>query len=298
MAIDVTRKHATFFAEVTGVDLRDPDEAWREVEAAFNEHAILLFRNQTLSDEQHITFSERFGPVITATNYHWKTEKRRVHAQMADISNIGNDGSILPLDDERRMHSRANSLWHTDNTFKIVPSRCSLLLAREIPEVGGDTEFADMRVAYDALPQAKKDEIEDLVAEHSIFHSRSLLGYDGFTDGAKAELPPVPQVLVRYNPETGRRALYIASHASHILGWPVEKGRALLDDLMAHATQPEFVHRHEWRAGDLILWDNRCTMHRATEYDDLSARRDMQRTTVSDEINSVERREMERGNAA
>ena len=298
MAIDVTRKHATFFAEVTGVDLRDPDEAWREVEAAFNEHAILLFRNQTLSDEQHITFSERFGPVITATNYHWKTEKRRVHAQMADISNIGNDGSILPLDDERRMHSRANSLWHTDNTFKIVPSRCSLLLAREIPEVGGDTEFADMRVAYDALPQAKKDEIEDLVAEHSIFHSRSLLDYDGFTDGAKAELPPVPQVLVRYNPETGRRALYIASHASHILGWPVEKGRALLDDLMAHATQSEFVHRHEWRTGDLILWDNRCTMHRATEYDDLNARRDLQRTTVSDEINSVERREMERGNAA
>ncbi len=298
MAIDVTRKHATFFAEVTGVDLRDPDEAWREVEAAFNEHAILLFRNQTLSDEQHITFSERFGPVITATNYHWKTEKRRVHAQMADISNIGNDGSILPLDDERRMHSRANSLWHTDNTFKIVPSRCSLLLAREIPEVGGDTEFADMRAAYDALPQAKKDEIEDLVAEHSIFHSRSLLGYDGFTDGAKAELPPVPQVLVRYNPETGRRALYIASHASHILGWPVDKGRALLDDLMAHATQSEFVHRHEWRTGDLILWDNRCTMHRATEYDDLNARRDLQRTTVSDEINSVERREMERGNAA
>ena len=298
MAIDVTRKHATFFAEVTGVDLRDPDEAWREVEAAFNEHAILLFRNQTLSDEQHITFSERFGPVITATNYHWKTEKRRVHAQMADISNIGNDGSILPLDDERRMHSRANSLWHTDNTFKIIPSRCSLLLAREIPEVGGDTEFADMRAAYDALPQAKKDEIEDLVAEHSIFHSRSLLGYDGFTDGAKAELPPVPQVLVRYNPETGRRALYIASHASHILGWPVDKGRALLDDLMAHATQSEFVHRHEWRTGDLILWDNRCTMHRATEYDDLNARRDLQRTTVSDEINSVERREMERGNAA
>ena len=298
MAIDVTRKHATFFAEVTGVDLRDPDEAWREVEAAFNEHAILLFRNQTLSDEQHITFSERFGPVITATNYHWKTEKRRVHAQMADISNIGNDGSILPLDDERRMHSRANSLWHTDNTFKIVPSRCSLLLAREIPEVGGDTEFADMRAAYNALPQAKKDEIEDLVAEHSIFYSRSLLGYDGFTDGAKAELPPVPQVLVRYNPETGRRALYIASHASHILGWPVDKGRALLDDLMAHATRSEFVHRHEWRTGDLILWDNRCTMHRATEYDDLNARRDLQRTTVSDEINSVERREMERGNAA
>jgi alpha-ketoglutarate-dependent 2,4-dichlorophenoxyacetate dioxygenase len=300
MAIEITRKHATFFAEVGGVDLRETlsDETWREIEAAFSTHAILLFRGQSLTDEQHIAFSERFGPVITATNYHWKTEKRRVHTQMADISNIGNDGNILPPDDERRMHNRANGLWHTDNTFKIVPSRCSLLLAREIPEEGGDTEFADMRAAYDALPQAKRDEIEDLVAEHSIFYSRSLLGYDGFTEGAKAELPPVPQVLVRYNPVTDRRALYIASHASHIVGWPVDKGRALLDDLMAHATQSEFVHRHEWRSGDLILWDNRCTMHRATEYDDLGARRDLQRTTVSDEINSVERREMERGNAA
>jgi alpha-ketoglutarate-dependent 2,4-dichlorophenoxyacetate dioxygenase len=300
MEIDVTRKHTTFFAEVTGIDLCEPlnEETWCQIEAAFNEHAILLFRDQSMTDEQHITFSERFGPVITATNYHWKTDKRRVHAKMADISNIGNDGSILPPDDERRMHSRANSLWHTDNTFKIVPARCSLLLAREIPKEGGDTEFADMRTAYDALSQAKRDAIEDLVAEHSIFHSRSLLGYDGFTDGAKAELPPVPQVLVRYNPATGRRALYIASHASHIVGWPADMGRALLDELMAHATQPEFVHRHEWQPGDLILWDNRCTMHRATKYDDLSVRRDLQRTTVSDEINSVERRKIERVNAA
>ena len=300
MEIDVTRKHTTFFAEVTGIDLCEPliEETWCQIEAAFNEHAILLFRGQSMTDEQHITFSERFGPVITATNYHWKTDKRRVHAKMADISNIGTDGSILPPDDERRMHSRANSLWHTDNTFKIVPSRCSLLLAREISKGGGDTEFADMRAAYDALPQAKRDAIEDLVAEHSIFHSRSLLGYDGFTDGAKAELPPVPQVLVRYNPATGRRALYIASHASHIVGWPANRGRTLLDELMAHATQPEFVHRHEWQPGDLILWDNRCTIHRATKYDDLSVRRDLQRTTVSDEINSVERRKMERVNAA
>lgn len=300
MAIEVARKHPTFFAEVTGVDLRDPltDEAWCEIEAAFNTHAILLFRDQPLTDAQHITFSERFGPVITATNYHWKTEKRRVHPQMADISNIGNDGDILPPDDERRMNSRANRLWHTDNTFKNVPSRCSLLLAREIPEDGGDTEFADMQAAYNALPTAKQEEIEDLIAEHSIFYSRSLLGYDGLTDGARTELPPAAQVLVRYNPKTARKALYIASHASHIIGWPVEKGRTLLDELIAHATQPQFIYRHVWRPGDLILWDNRCTMHRATEYDDLGARRDLQRTTVSDEINSVERREMERGTAA
>lgn len=295
MPIKVSRKHPTFFAEIEGVDLGAElsERTWSEIEKAFNEHAILLFRNQPLTDEQHVAFSERFGPVITATNYHWNTEKRRVHPQMADISNIANDGSILPPDDERRMHSRANALWHTDNTFKRVPSKCSLLLAREIPEQGGDTEFADMRAAYDALPNDRKDEIDDLIAEHSIFYSRSLLGYDGFTEGAKAELPPVPQVLVRHNPATGRKALYIASHASHIVGWPIEKGRALLDELMAHATQSQFVYRHRWHPGDLILWDNRCTMHRATEYDDLGARRDLQRTTVSDEINSVERRDRE-----
>ncbi len=300
MPVSFERRHSSFFAEVAGVDLRNPlsDEDWQAIYDGFNTHAILLFRDQPLSDEQHVAFSERFGPVITATNYHWRTEKRRVHHQMADISNIGSDGSILPADDERRMHTRANRLWHTDNTFKYVPSRCSLLLAREVPGDSGDTEFADMRAAYDALPRGKKDEIEELVAEHSIVHSRKTMGYEGFTEGAKNELPPVPQVLVRHNIETDRKALYIASHASHIVGWPQKKGRALLDELLAHATQAQFVYRHRWRAGDLILWDNRCTMHRATEYDDLNARRDLQRTTVSDEINSVERRDAERSNAA
>jgi len=300
MAITATRLHPTFFAEVEGVDLRQPlsPEDWRIIEAAFNEHAVLLFRNQPLTDEEHLAFSERFGPVFTATNYHWNTEQRRVHAKIADISNIGTNGDLLPADDERRQHGLANRLWHTDNTFKHVPSRCSLLLAREIPDAGGDTEFADMRAAYDALPQTKKAEIGDLVAEHSIFHSRKRMGIDVFTEGARNELPPVHQVLVRTNPVTGRKSLYIAAHASHIVGWPEAKGSALIDELIAHATQPQFVHRHRWRVGDLVLWDNRATMHRATEYDDLNARRDLQRATVSDEINSVERREMERDSAA
>jgi len=295
MAIEITPKHPLFFAEVSGVDLRQPlsQPVWNEIEAAFNEHAILLFRDQPLTDEQHISFSARFGPVFTATNYHWKTEARRVHAKMADISNIGNDGAILPADDERRFHSRANALWHTDNTFKYVPARCSLLLAREVPEEGGDTEFADMRAAYDALTEEKKAEIEDLVVEHSIVYSRTLLGFDNYTKGAKQELPPVPQVLVRHNRETNRKALYLASHGSHVVGWPKERGRALLDELTTHATQAAFTHRHKWRSGDLILWDNRCTMHRATPYDEFNTRRDLQRTTVSDEINSVERRKSE-----
>ncbi|PPR62015.1 MAG: Alpha-ketoglutarate-dependent 2,4-dichlorophenoxyacetate dioxygenase [Alphaproteobacteria bacterium MarineAlpha4_Bin2] len=300
MTITFQHRHPLFFAEVIGVDLRNPlsEKDWRTIYNGFNEHAILLFRDQHLNDEQHIAFSERFGPVIIATNYHWRTEARRVHPQMADISNIDNDGDILAADDERRMHTLANRLWHTDNTFKFVPSRCSLLLAREVPEESGDTEFADMRAAYDALPQSRKDGIEALIAEHSIVHSRKKMGFDSFTDGAKNELPPVPQVLVRQNYDTGRKALYIGSHASHIVGWPKVKGRTLLKDLIAHATQPKFIYRHRWRPGDLIVWDNRCTMHRATEYDDLNVRRDLQRTTVSDEINSVERRQVERESVA
>ena len=291
MAITVKRLHPTFFAEVGGVDLSKPvpPELFADILDAFHEHAILLFRDQHIDDAQQVAFSRLFGPVFTATKSHWKNEKRRLREEMADISNLDHDGRVLPPEDERRFHNRANQLWHTDNTFKHIPARCSLLSAREIPQSGGDTEFADTRAAYDALPEARKREIDDLIAEHSIFYSRSKMGFAGFTDGARNELPPVRQVLVRRHPATGRKALYIASHASHVVGWPVEKGRRLIEELIAFATQPQFVHRHRWREGDLVIWDNRCTMHRATPYDDVAQRRDLHRTTVSDEMNSVER---------
>jgi len=300
MAISVTRLHPLFFAEVKGVDLRQrvPPDLFAEIEAAFNEHAVLLFRDQLITDEQQVAFSALFGPVFTATNYHRTDEKRRLRGEMSDISNIGHDGRILAEDDERRMHARANQLWHTDNTFKHVPARCSLLSAREIPASEGDTEYADMRAAYDALPEARKREIDDLVVEHSIFHSREKMGYTSYTAGARTELPPVQQVLVRTHPETGRKALYIASHASHVVGWPVEKGRKLIEELLDFATQPQFVHRHHWREGDLVVWDNRCTMHRATPYDEMKVRRVLHRTTVSDEMNSVERERGLRHSAA
>ena len=291
MAITVKRLHPQFFAEVQGVDLTKPvsPAQFREIDAAFNEHAILLFRDQPITDEQQVAFSALFGPVFTATKYHWKNDKPRLRGEMSDISNIGPDGRLLSADDERRMHARANQLWHTDNTFKHVPARCSLLSAREIPASGGDTEFADMRAAYDALPEERKREINDLIVEHNIFYSREKMGYTGYTDGARAELPPVKQVFVRTHPATGRKALYLASHASHVVGWPVEKGRALINELLEFATQPRFVHRHKWREGDLIVWDNRGTMHRATPYDEMTVRRVLHRTTVSDEMNSVER---------
>lgn len=291
MAITVKRLHPLFFAEVQGVDLTKPvsPAQFREIDSAFNEHAILLFRDQPITDEQQVAFSALFGPVFTATKYHWKNDKPRLRGEMSDISNIGPDGRLLSADDERRMHARANQLWHTDNTFKHVPARCSLLSAREIPASGGDTEFADMRAAYDALPEERKRQINDLIVEHNIFYSREKMGYTGYTDGARAELPPVKQVFVRTHPATGRKALYLASHASHVVGWPVEKGRALINELLEFATQPRFVHQHKWREGDLIVWDNRCTMHRATPYDEMTVRRVLHRTTVSDEMNSVER---------
>lgn len=291
MAITVKRLHPLFFAEVGGVDLAKPvgPDLFAEIEAAFHEHAILLFRGQPIDDAQQVAFSALFGPVFTATKYHWKNEKRRLREEMADISNLDHDGSLLPADDARRFHNRANQLWHTDNTFKHVPARCSLLSAREIPPSGGDTEFADMRAAYDALPEERKREIDDLIVEHSIVYSRIKMGFTEFTDGARTELPPVQQVLVRRHPGTGRNALYLASHASHVIGWPVEKGRRLIEELTEFATRPQFVHRHRWREGDLVVWDNRCTMHRATPYDDVGQRRDLHRTTVSDEMNSVER---------
>ncbi len=300
MPITVKPLHPLFMGEVRDVDLTQPvvPEVFAEIEAAFNEHAILVFPDQPVTDDQQVAFSELFGPVFTTTNYHWGREERPLRPEMTDISNVGPDDDLLAADDERRAHQRANRLWHTDNTFKHIPARCSLLSAREVPPTGGETEFADMRAAYDALPEDRKREIDDLIVEHSIFHSREKTGFAGFTDGARTELPPVRQVLVRTHPATGRKALYLASHAARIIGWPAEKGQRLIDELTAFATQPQFVYSHHWHAGDLIVWDNRCTMHRARPYEELAHRRVMYRTTVSDEINSVEREMPARGSAA
>jgi len=300
MAISITPLHPVFAAEVRGVDLTQPvdDAAFAETEAAFHRYGVLVFPDQPVTDAQQVDFSALFGPVITATQYHRDQPERRVPDNISDISNIGPDGELMAPDDERRMHHKANELWHTDGTFKHVPARCSLLSAREIPKADGNTEFADMRAAYDALPEDRKREIDDLVVEHSIFHSREKIGFSGYTEAARAGLPPVNQVLVRTHPATGRKALYLASHITHVIGWPEEKGRRLIDHLTEHATQPDFVYRHRWRPHDLVLWDNRCTMHRARPYDDLRERRVMHRTTVSDEVNSVEREQPDRAAAA
>jgi len=287
MAIEVTPIHPTLGAEVRGVDLTRPvpPALFVEIEAVFDRHAVLVFPGQLVSDEQQLAFSRLFGSLEVNPNY--AGAKMRLRPDIADISNLDAEGRVLARDDPRNLFNLGNQLWHTDSSFKRVPAKCSLLSARELPPSGGETEFADMRAAWDALPEAKKHELEGLVVEHSIFRSRSQIGFADFNDEIYRQLPPAPQALVRHHPASGRTSLYLASHASHVIGWPLEKGRALIEELVGFATQPQFVYQHRWAVGDLVMWDNRCTMHRGRPYDD-TQRRVLHRTTVADWANTLE----------
>ena len=291
MAIELTPLHPTLGAELRGVDLTGPvmPEVFAEIDDAFNRYGILVFPEQPVTDEQQLAFSRLFGPLEVNPNY--AGAKMRLRADVADISNLDPRGRVLARDDRRNLFNLGNQLWHTDSSFKQVPAKCSLLSAREIPSAGpmggGETEFADLRAAWDALPKARKQELHGLVVEHSIFRSRSQIGFADFNDEVFKQLPPVRQALVRHHRYSGRASLYLASHASHVIGWPVEEGRALIEELIAFATQPQFVYRHCWKVGDLVMWDNRCTMHRGRPYDD-SQRRVLHRTTVSDVANTLE----------
>jgi alpha-ketoglutarate-dependent 2,4-dichlorophenoxyacetate dioxygenase len=291
MAIDLAPLHPTLGAEVRGVDLTRPvmPEIFAEIDAAFNRYGILVFPEQPVTDEQQLSFSRLFGPLEVNPNY--AGAKMRLRPDVADISNLDAEGRVLARDDRRNLFNIGNQLWHTDSSFKRIPAKCSLLSARELPSSGpmggGETEFADLRAAWDALPDARKRKLQGLVVEHSIFRSRSQLGFADFNDEIYKELPPVPQALVRHHRYSGRTSLYLASHASHIIGWPVEEGRALIEELIAFATEPQFVYQHRWTVGDLVIWDNRCTMHRGRPYDD-TQRRVLHRTTVSDTANTLE----------
>jgi alpha-ketoglutarate-dependent 2,4-dichlorophenoxyacetate dioxygenase len=287
MAIEVTPLRPMLGAELRGVDLTRPvmPEVFAEIEAAFNSYGILVFPQQPLTDEQQLAFSRLFGPLEVNPNY--AGAKMRLRPDVADISNLDAEGRVLAPDDRRNLFNLGNQLWHTDSSFKQIPAKCSLLSARELPWSGGETEFADLRAAWDALPQSRKRAFDGLIVEHSIFRSRSQIGFADFNDDIFKQLPPVPQVLVRHHPASGRTSFYLASHASHIIGWPVEEGRALIEELIAFSTQPQFVYQHRWTVGDLVIWDNRCTMHRGRPYDD-TQRRVLHRTTVSDVANTLE----------
>lgn len=280
-----------FVAEVGDVDLsrRLSSDDLETIKQAFWTYAVLVFPEQKLSDDQHLEFARYFGPLETSIGVYRTDVTPRARAELSDISNLSAGGEIWQAQSRIRRYKAGNRLWHTDSSFKFVPARASLLYARAIPPVGGHTQFADGRAAYDALSTETKARIEGLVAEHSVFNSRARIGFADWVAAEQENLEAVPQVLARTIAETGRRSLYVASHAGRIFGMPDAEGRALIDELLDHATERRFVHTHRWRVGDLVMWDDRCTLHRGTDYDDLRWRRDMLRATVSDEINSCER---------
>jgi alpha-ketoglutarate-dependent 2,4-dichlorophenoxyacetate dioxygenase len=290
MAITVCPVTPSFAAEIGDVDLSKeiaPADL-AAIKDAFAAYAVLIFPDQHLSQDQHLDFARHFGPLETTIALFRKDQPLRVRKEFADVSNLAPDNQVWGKDSRQRMFQLGNRLWHTDSSFKRLPARASLLYAHSIAPVGGHTEFADERAAYDALAEDIKRRLDNLVVEHSIFTSRARLGFTEFSDEERAGLPPVPQVLVRTIPESGRKSLYLASHAGRILGMPEAEGRALIDELVAHATQRQFVYTHRWRVHDLVIWDNRCTMHRGTEFDDLRWKRDVQRATVCDVANSCE----------
>jgi alpha-ketoglutarate-dependent 2,4-dichlorophenoxyacetate dioxygenase len=271
-----------FAAEVDGIELTKPlseDDA-AAIHTGMDTYAVLVFHDQKLDDEQQLAFTRSLGEIEHAIGTSLRAaDEYRLPTTFADVSNLDKDHKVFERDDRRRLFAIGNRLWHSDSSFKVVPAKYSLLHARSVPSKGGNTEFADMRAAYDALDAETKAEIEDLICEHSQIFSRQQLGFTDFTDEERARFKPVRQRLVRTHPVTGRKSLYLASHAGSIVGWPVPEARAFLKDLTEHATQRQFVYAHEWRVGDLVMWDNRRTMHRARPFP-AHEPRDMRRTTL------------------
>ena len=279
-----------FFAgEVSGIDLtrRLNETELAAIHAGMNRFGVLVFHDQRLDDDSQVAFSRQLGPLEQATGDINAEKDRRMSLDLNDISNLDKHGELLPRDDRRRLFGLGNQLWHSDSSFKDVPAKYSLLSARVIPPSGGNTEFADMRAAWDALDAATQREVRDLICAHSQVFSRGILGFDDFTEAERAKWAPVRQRLVRRHPATGRLSLYLSSHAGGIEGWPVPEARAFLRDLTEHATQRQFIYAHVWRQWDLVMWDNRVTMHRARRHD-ASQARDLRRTTLTNEVSSLE----------
>ena len=283
--VTITPIHPCLGARVTGVDLSAPlDEvSFRRIFDAFQEHSVLVFHDQRLRDEPQMAFSRRFGPLeetIKATG-----RENRLHPNLVDLSNTDpdHDGRLMDWTDRRMLYQSGNQLWHTDSSFKPVPAMASLLSGREVPPVGGETEFVSMRHAYATLPEETRRRLEGRVAVHSILYSRSTIAKGLFDPQHEKGLPPVRQALVRANPSTGRRSIYIGSHAWYVEGMPYDESRRLLDELLAHTTRPECVYQHRWRQWDLVMWDNRCVLHRGRPWDAAVHRRVMRRTTVAGE---------------
>jgi len=287
MTIEIRPVNLHFGAEIVGIDLSKTVErpTIDAISEAIDRYAVLIFHDQHLDDTQLRDFARNFGALEVGRAAARGGRRRLAHPEIGDISNLDEDGRLRQRDDRRRLDSLGNRLWHTDASYMPVPVVLGMLHAVAVPPAnalgGGETEFADMRAAYDALPEAMKAAIDGLVAEHDVFWSRGQIGFSEFPPGEREQYPPSRQRLVRRHPGSKRKTLYLSAHASHIVGWPVPEGRLLLLDLNTHATQPEFVYSHKWRVGDLVIWDNRCTMHRGRPHDDAHPR-DLRRATTLD----------------
>ena len=276
-----------FAAEAEGIDLTKPlsPEEARAVHAAMDEHAVLVFHGPRLTQEQQMAFTLALGPIENAAGTGLR-DGYRLPTTFADVSNIDKDDQVFGRDSRTRLFALGNRLWHSDSSFKVVPAKYSILHSHSIPSKGGNTEFADMRTAYEALDEETRAEIASLICEHSQLYSRQLLGFTDFTEEERVRFAPVRQRLVRTHPSTGRKSLYLSSHAGGIEGWPVPEARAFLRDLTEHATQRQFVYSHRWQVGDVVIWDNQRTMHRVRPYP-IEERRDMRRTTLAGERSTV-----------
>ena len=284
MDLEFAKLHPHFVAEASGIDLREAhdEEALEPIREGMDRYAVLVFRNQELSNEEQLAFATRLdGELHRKTGSSVLQKSRFGDEALTDVSNVGADGEVLESDSRRRLYSLANRLWHTDASFQDPRGRYSMLAALVVPPVAADTEFADMRTAYDTLAETTKASLEGLRVHHSIAYSRQTLGFE-FSKEENDRLTGAVHPLVLTNPRNGRRSLYLASHASRIVGRPVPDGRLILRDLMEHATRPELVYRHSWRTGDFVIWDNRATMHRARPFEDTVHRREMRRVTTLD----------------
>ena len=280
MALATRQLHPLVGVEIVGVDVKTVDEpTFQELVAAFNEHSVLLFRGQALTDEEQLAFSRRFGPLETTIRS--INTLASTPPQISNLSNVDGDGRQIPAGDKRNLFNAGNQMWHTDSSFKKVPAHASLLSAREIPPEGGETQFASMRVGYERLPVDMQRFLDGKVAIHSFVYSRGLVSDGLMPPDHAAQVPPVPQALVRANPRNGRKAFFVGSHACEIVGMPTDEARALLRRLLDLATEPDVVYTHRWRPGDMVMWDNRCVLHRGRPWDETIYRRVMHRTTVA-----------------
>jgi alpha-ketoglutarate-dependent 2,4-dichlorophenoxyacetate dioxygenase len=288
--VSIRPLHAIFVGEVAGVDCRKPlgSEEVAAIDAGMDKFAVLVFRDQDISDEEQVAFTRHFGELesYNSPGHIRRREEQRLGPGIADFSNLDKDGRIMSAEDRVWFFKLGDRLWHSDSSFRPVPAKYSILSGRIIPSWGADTEFADMRAAYDALDERTRAEIEDLVCEHSLIYSREAVGFTDLTPQEIAAFQPVRQPLVRTHPVTGRKSLFLAAHAGAIIGWTIPEARMFLRDLTEHATQREFVYSHAWRPHDLVMWDNRTTMHRARRFDRNEVR-DVRRTTLAGNGRSI-----------